>query len=85
MSIVAERFLTIFIDKHDAAIAERLLMKSTIVCSFYWMSALGYLNLNRLSNSLSGGESQRINLVTLWKQPGRFLIYLDEPRLIASA
>ncbi|MEN6588048.1 MAG: excinuclease ABC subunit UvrA [Proteiniphilum sp.] len=50
------------LDETDAAIAERLLTEIRNRLQFLTDVGLGYLTLNRLSNTLSGGESQRINL-----------------------
>ena len=52
------------LDEHDAAVARRLLTEIRNRIDFLRNVGLGYLTLNRLSNSLSGGESQRINLAT---------------------
>ena len=52
------------LDKHDADIARRILIEINNRIRFLLDVGLGYLTLNRLSNSLSGGESQRINLAT---------------------
>ncbi len=66
----------------DAKVAERLLREITNRLSFLQEVGLGYLTLDRLSNSLSGGESQRINLAT---QLGSSLVgslyILDEPSI----
>lgn len=66
----------------DAKVAERLLREITNRLTFLQEVGLGYLTLNRLSNSLSGGESQRINLAT---QLGSSLVgslyILDEPSI----
>ncbi|MGI5975199.1 MAG: excinuclease ABC subunit UvrA [Paludibacter sp.] len=84
MSIVKLKdfFDNIQLDKHDAAIAERLLIEINNRLQFLLDVGLGYLNLNRLSNSLSGGESQRINLVTsLGSSLVGSLYILDEPSI----
>lgn len=57
-------FLDLRLDKTDAAVAERLLTEINNRLQFLTDVGLGYLTLNRLSNTLSGGESQRINLVS---------------------
>ncbi|HEY6915435.1 MAG TPA: excinuclease ABC subunit A, partial [Paludibacter sp.] len=59
-----EFFENIQLDEQDAAIAKRLLIEINNRIHFLLDVGLGYLTLNRLSNSLSGGESQRINLAT---------------------
>ena len=52
------------LDEHDARVASRLLTEIRSRLNFLVDVGLGYLTLDRLSNSLSGGESQRINLAT---------------------
>jgi excinuclease ABC subunit A len=64
----------------DAAIAKRLLAEIGSRLQFLLDVGLGYLTLNRLSSSLSGGESQRINLATsLGSSLVGSLYILDEP------
>lgn len=68
--------------EHDAAIAKRLLIEINSRIQFLLDVGLGYLTLNRLSNSLSGGESQRINLATsLGSSLVGSLYILDEPSI----
>lgn len=70
------------LDETDAAIAKRLLTEINNRIKFLTNVGLGYLTLNRLSNSLSGGESQRINLVTsLGSSLVGSLYILDEPSI----
>lgn len=70
------------LDEHDAAVAKRLLLEINKRLQFLLDVGLGYLTLNRLSNSLSGGESQRINLVTsLGSSLVGSLYILDEPSI----
>lgn len=77
-----EFFCTLELDTHDAAIAKRILMEITNRINFLMDVGLGYLTLNRLSNSLSGGESQRINLATsLGSSLVGSLYILDEPSI----
>ena len=77
-----EFFCTLELDAHDAAIAKRILMEITNRINFLMDVGLGYLTLNRLSNSLSGGESQRINLATsLGSSLVGSLYILDEPSI----
>ncbi len=67
---------------HDASVGRRLLTEITSRLQFLLDVGLGYLTLNRLSNSLSGGESQRINLCTsLGSSLVGSLYILDEPSI----
>jgi excinuclease ABC subunit A len=67
---------------HEEAIARRLLTEIRNRLHFLQDVGLGYLTLNRLSNSLSGGESQRINLATsLGSSLVGSLYILDEPSI----
>ena len=74
---------TIYIsDENDAAIASRLLTEIKNRLQFLLDVGLGYLTLDRLSSSLSGGESQRINLATsLGSSLVGSLYILDEPSI----
>ena len=75
-------FANLVLDEHDAAIAKRLLVEINSRLQFLLDVGLGYLTLNRLSNTLSGGESQRINLVTSLGSPLVGSLYiLDEPSI----
>ena len=66
----------------DAEIGKRLLTEITSRLQFLLDVGLGYLTLNRLSNTLSGGESQRINLCTsLGSSLVGSLYILDEPSI----
>ena len=77
-----EFFRTLVLDEHDAAIAKRILTEINNRIQFLMDVGLGYLTLNRLSNSLSGGESQRINLATsLGSSLVGSLYILDEPSI----
>lgn len=70
------------LDETDAVIAERLLTEIRNRLQFLLDVGLGYLTLNRLSNTLSGGESQRINLVSsLGSSLVGSLYILDEPSI----
>lgn len=70
------------LDKHDSNIAKRLLLEIETRLQFLDDVGLGYLNLNRKSNTLSGGESQRINLATsLGSNLVGSLYILDEPSI----
>ncbi len=75
-------FAELQLDDHDAKIGKRLLMEITNRISFLNDVGLGYLTLNRLSNTLSGGESQRINLATSLGSSLVGSVYvLDEPSI----
>ena len=75
-------FAQLVLNEHDAAIAKRLLIEINSRLQFLLDVGLGYLTLNRLSNTLSGGESQRINLVTSLGSPLVGSLYiLDEPSI----
>lgn len=66
----------------DAEIARRILLEISNRLQFLSDVGLGYLTLNRLSNSLSGGESQRINLATsLGSSLVGSMYILDEPSI----
>ncbi len=70
------------LNEHDARIARRILTEINSRIQFLLDVGLGYLTLNRLSNSLSGGESQRINLATsLGSSLVGSLYILDEPSI----
>ncbi len=67
-------------DKHDAEIASRILIEINNRLQFMMDVGLEYLTLSRFSNTLSGGESQRINLTrTLGSNLTDALYILDEP------
>ncbi len=75
-------FDTLALDQTDAAIAKRLLTEIRNRLQFLLDVGLGYLTLDRLSSSLSGGESQRINLATsLGSSLVGSLYILDEPSI----
>ena len=77
-----EWFDNLELPEHDAAIAKRLLTEINNRLQFILDVGLGYLTLNRLSNTLSGGESQRINLTTsLGSSLVGSLYILDEPSI----
>ena len=75
-------FNTLELQSSDQKIAERIIKEIHNRLNYLNLVGLGYLTLNRLSNSLSGGESQRINLST---SLGSSLIgstyILDEPSI----
>ncbi|KYH08291.1 MULTISPECIES: excinuclease ABC subunit UvrA [Chryseobacterium] len=67
---------------HDKEVAKRLIYEITTRLEFLLKVGLGYLTLNRTSNTLSGGESQRINLATSLGSSLVGSIYiLDEPSI----
>ena len=75
-------FENIQLDETEAIIAARLLTEIRNRIRFLQEVGLGYLTLNRLSSSLSGGESQRINLATsLGSSLVGSLYILDEPSI----
>jgi excinuclease ABC subunit A len=75
-------FKKIKLDKHEATVAKRLLTEIVNRLQFLEDVGLGYLTLNRLSSTLSGGESQRINLATsLGSSLVGSLYILDEPSI----
>ena len=75
-------FDTLELPENDAAIAARLLTEIRHRLRFLDEVGLGYLTLDRLSSSLSGGESQRINLATsLGSSLVGSLYILDEPSI----
>jgi excinuclease ABC subunit A len=70
------------LNDHDSKIAKRLLKEITNRLSFLSNVGLDYLTLNRRSNTLSGGESQRINLATsLGSSLVGSMYILDEPSI----
>jgi excinuclease ABC subunit A len=70
------------LNETDAAIAKRLMAEITSRLQFLLDVGLGYLTLDRLSNTLSGGESQRISLATsLGSSLVGSLYILDEPSI----
>jgi len=82
ISELKEFFQKLELNETDAAIAKRLLTDINVRIQYLVNVGLGYLTLNRLSNSLSGGESQRINLATsLGSSLVGSLYILDEPSI----
>ncbi|WP_445382291.1 excinuclease ABC subunit UvrA [Robiginitalea sp. IMCC43444] len=79
---LAEFFEGMQLSEQDKKIAQRLLVEITNRLSYLLRVGLGYLTLNRKSNSLSGGESQRINLATsLGSSLVGSMYILDEPSI----
>ncbi len=81
-----ERLIPFFealeLSDHDAKIADRLLKEINTRLGFLDKVGLNYLTLNRKSNTLSGGESQRINLATsLGSSLVGSMYILDEPSI----
>lgn len=75
-------FDTLQLDETDSAIGQRLLTEIHNRIQFLLDVGLGYLSLDRLSSTLSGGESQRINLATsLGSSLVGSLYILDEPSI----
>ncbi len=75
-------FENIKLSDHDQTVASRPLIEIINRLKFLCNVGLGYLTLNRLSNSLSGGESQRINLATsLGSSLVGSMYILDEPSI----
>ena len=75
-------FKNISLNENEKKISKRLLIEITTRLQFLDDVGLGYLTLNRLSNTLSGGESQRINLATsLGSSLVGSMYILDEPSI----
>lgn len=82
ISSLKEFFTNLKLTESESSIAERLLIEIRNRIDFLMEVGLGYLTLNRASNTLSGGEAQRINLAT---SLGSSLVgstyILDEPSI----
>lgn len=79
---LAEFFASIKLSKKEEEIGHRLLLEINSRLQFLKDVGLGYLTLNRLSSTLSGGESQRINLATsLGSSLVGSMYILDEPSI----
>lgn len=75
-------FIQLTLSAKDFSIAQRILEEIRNRLQFLTNVGLGYLSLNRLSNTLSGGESQRINLATsLGTNLTGSMYILDEPSI----
>ncbi|KAA9331598.1 excinuclease ABC subunit A [Hymenobacter busanensis] len=75
-------FENLDLSEHDMAVSERLVTEVHNRLSYLVRVGLGYLTLNRLSNTLSGGESQRIQLATsLGSALVGSMYVLDEPSI----
>ncbi len=79
---VHEFFSDLTITRHEEEIAKRILTEIQRRLRYLVDVGIGYLTLDRLSNTLSGGESQRINLATaLGSSLVGSLYVLDEPSI----
>jgi len=75
-------FKNLKLNQHDKKIGKRLLNEISNRLQYLFDVGLGYLTLNRNSNTLSGGESQRINLATsLGSSLVGSMYILDEPSI----
>ena len=82
LSSIQHFFDTLELSDTDQKISKRLLAEVVSRILYLNNVGLGYLTLNRLSNTLSGGESQRINLATSLGSSLVGSIYvLDEPSI----
>lgn len=82
VSDLRDWFRNLELGEHDAAVARRLLAEINSRLGFLVDVGLEYLTLDRLSSTLSGGESQRINLATsLGSSLIGSLYILDEPSI----
>lgn len=82
ISDLQQFFNNLQLDEADEKVSRRLLTEIRNRLNFLSDVGLGYLTLDRLSNSLSGGESQRINLATsLGSSLVGSLYILDEPSI----
>ncbi|WP_114782005.1 excinuclease ABC subunit UvrA [Botryobacter ruber] len=79
---VLKFFKELQLNEYEQKVAERLALEVTNRLGYLSRVGLGYLTLNRLSNTLSGGESQRINLATsLGSALVGSMYILDEPSI----
>ena len=79
---LSEFFDSLALDEHDAKTAERVLLEIRNRLSYLMDVGLHYLTLDRMSVTLSGGESQRINLSTsLGSNLVGSMYILDEPSI----
>ncbi|WP_375253321.1 excinuclease ABC subunit UvrA [Dokdonia donghaensis] len=79
---VEDFFNGLTLNEYDTTVAKRLLTEIKSRLQFLQKVGLNYLTLNRKSNTLSGGESQRINLATsLGSSLVGSMYILDEPSI----
>lgn len=79
---LVEFFSLLKLSDYDTQVSKRILLEINNRLTFLCDVGLGYLTLNRLSSSLSGGESQRINLATsLGSSLVGSMYILDEPSI----
>ena len=79
---LADFINTLKFDEHDAQISKRILTELKTRIGYLLDVGVGYLTLNRLASTLSGGETQRINLATsLGSSLVGSLYILDEPSI----
>lgn len=79
---LAQFFNNLCLNEHDQKVGKRILVEIRNRINYLLNVGLGYLTLNRLSSTLSGGESQRINLATsLGSSLVGSLYILDEPSI----
>jgi len=82
LSKVKAFFDTLDLSEHDQSIAKRILIEINNRLDYMNRVGLGYLTLNRLSSTLSGGEFQRIKLATsLGSALVGSMYILDEPSI----
>ena len=82
VSELAQWFANLHLEGEDAQVAARLLTEINNRLQYLNEVGLGYLTLDRISSTLSGGESQRINLATSLGSSLVGSIYiLDEPSI----
>lgn len=75
-------FKSVELDKYESGVADRAIKEVKSRLSYIEEVGLGYLTLNRAANTLSGGESQRLNLVSsLGSSLVGSLYILDEPSI----
>ncbi|MBC6992700.1 excinuclease ABC subunit UvrA [Neolewinella lacunae] len=80
IDLLQKHFLELKLNEHDSTIARRLLLEINNRLQSMMDLGLSYLTINRLSSTLSGGESQRINLTrTLGSNLTASMYILDEP------